>query len=528
MKKIDIYFDDEQNNEEEEIILENLVSLFKLDYYNVVRFTGYVDDSLNFNSECTVWLKAVDDSEFGDIITFNAHHGKLIGKCTFDLTNSLNQKIFYNFIDDDYAEIYYPNGNIYQGKVENFKKKGFGKLIFSKDFYCEGYFIDNKNMHGVVRYYNKNNKLIDIKVFKNGICLANSLDENIINQVVLENNLDNYDFSKKLNKKKSIFELKKAIKKIETSIVGQNSVKEKITNNLLLSLLCDRENNKPVTSMLFTGPTGVGKTEMAKQIAKYLFNGKLYTVDFANFNNKNMISSLIGAPAGYIGHDAKPDFLKFIQENQDGGVILFDELDKADEECYNILMRMLDEGEVISAKNETYKVNNFVIIFTTNMSENYKTKKLGFGENTNKEKELKEGLANGSTGLKKEQLARINLVAEFTKLTKEENIQIIKNTINEIINQLKTINGYKINISYKDKTLEDILNSTSSDLGVREIKRQTEKLITEELAKFIKNHDENNIKVKIKSLKEVEISASKSNTKELDDEKLLNFCEIVK
>jgi len=513
MKKVEVYFNKLDENGHDPI--KTYLPLYNYLTETFLQpipeyFKGYITEEGLPHGFCEIIFK--DEKAKNDpnapkkFINFNAYNGSLEGECVFGKINSQNQQTvtsYFNFLGYNFGEKTYSNGRRYVGGLLNFAENGNGVLYYPDGTSVVGTFI-NKILHGVAMHYNASKKLEIIKVYDYGKVIYEGLDENEISKVLMEHNLDELtqEFYEENNFEK-IARIKEALKNIENSIVGQTKAKNLITNNLLLSLICPRENNKPITSMLFTGPTGVGKTEMAKQIAKYIYNKKPFVVDFANFHDSFMTSSLIGSPAGYIGSNEQPEFLKYIQENEiDGGVILFDELDKADTECYNILMRMLDEGEIISAKNESYSVKNFIIIFTTNMTAN-RSRNLGFANKN--ENELKQTLSNKNTGLKREQLARINVVAEFENLTKEDNIALIKKAIDETAAKLSSIEGYEIKIKYSSKVLEEILSKIDVDFGVREINRQTTKLVTDKLAEFIRNNEATNLEVTIKSLDEVEI-----------------------
>lgn len=220
-----------------------------------------------------------------------------------------------------------------------------------------------------------------------------------------------------------------------------------------------------------------------------------------------MLSSLVGAPNGYIGSDQTPELIKYIDENKDeGGVILFEEIDKADSECLNIFMRILDEGEIISAKNISYSVKNFIILATTNMSANH-VNTLGFSVDEN---DIRDTMIKSTTGMKKEQLARFNLVCEYEDLKREDKLVLCKKAIEETVSKLKNIEGYNIKFEYNERILGQIVDKVNNAFGVREIKKQASREITQKLAEFIRKHSETDLIVKIKNLDEVEIVINKS------------------
>ena len=482
-----------------------LTNTFK--FKNLDEFDGFIDDNNLPHGYCEVFYASDKLPNMFNIVMFNANHGTLLGDCQFEIIDGSTEKTAvtkFNFIGKNFGEKYYYNGDKYLGQMKDFQENGFGKITYATANYVIGYF-KNKKFHGVCEFYSNEKKLVTKKVFNDGELLYEGLDERKIQKVLEENNLLNYqtDFIEKNANVNKIFDVKKAIKKIENSIVGQRHALNQITNNLLLSLLCESDENKPLTSILLTGPTGVGKTETAKQISKHIFHSKPFVIDFANFHGDHMIASLIGSPAGYVGYDDEPALLKYIKENAEtGGVILFEEIDKADSDCYNIFMRILDEGEIISARNEVYSVKNFIILATTNMSVNY-TKHVGFSDKN----DVKENLAKASTGMKREQVARFNLVVEYENLNEKDNLNLVKQAIDKTIEKLKTIGGYEIDVEYNEQVLKDILKNSNMSFGVREIQHQTEKLISEKVAEYILAHNDNKLNIKINSLDDIEITS---------------------
>ncbi len=267
--------------------------------------------------------------------------------------------------------------------------------------------------------------------------------------------------------------------------------------------------------MVFTGPTGVGKTELAKQISINLFNKKPFTVDFANFHDDFMLSSLIGSPDGYVGSDKEPEFLKYIRENSEtGGVLLFEEIDKCDPDCLNFFMRILDEGEVLDSHNVAYSVKNFIIVATTNFSANT-TRKLGF---SGADDDVKMQLAKTeTTGMKREQLARFGLVIEFENFNKEEKRELTLMALNKAVERIKTIDGFNFKIKFSENFIDELTDKINATFGVRDIQARASNTINDKLAEFIRHHDCKNISVKFNSLDDViikEIKAKKIDANE--------------
>lgn len=417
------------------------------------------------------------------------------------------KNLFYDITGN--GQIWIGEEIIYKGDIEDGQKHGKGEEYYSDGSkYVGQFYLDLRD--GIGTLYDVNGNIIKSGKWTNDNFVGakdktqetKTQNINSLEPKLLKTN------SKDMN---DVVNIKQAINNIEQNIIGQRKAINAIANNLLLSYLCEKEENKPITSILMTGPTGVGKTETAKQISEHIFGKKPFVVDFANFYGKHMLSSLIGSPSGYIGSDQTPELIKYIDENKaEGGVILFEEIDKADTECLNIFMRILDEGEIISAKNVPYSVRNFIILSTTNMSSHY-VNTLGFSSG---EKDVRETMVKASTGVKKEQLARFNLVVEYEDLTKEDKMSLCKTAINDAISKLTNITGYNIKFDYNDSIVEKIVNKSNTDFGVREIKKQASRAVSQKLAEFIRNHEEKNLTVKLNSLDDAEIIVNNIETLE--------------
>lgn len=434
----------------------------------------------------------------------------------------INENVFYEITG--HGSVFENNRLIYTGYLKNGTYHGEGAYIYANGGKFVGFFKDGKK-DGEGILFDENGTILIKGVWKNG-----NLIESIYVSDLMKDRIDKTGkitsfpdagtslvTSLEVESKPiemDIVYLKNAIKNIEKNIVGQKQAINEISNNLLLSFLCEREENKPLTSIIMTGPTGVGKTETAKQISENIFKTKPFVVDFANFYGEHMLASLIGAPNGYIGADQTPELLKYISENQEkGGVLLFEEIDKSDAECLNIFMRMLDEGEILSAKNQPYSVKNFVILATTNMSVNH-VRSLGFSSEN--KTDVKDELANKNTGMKREQIARFDLVVEYKNLTRKDKITLCKKAIEDTIKKLKTLKGYNITYEYDNSIIESIVDNTNSVFGVREIKRQASKQISEKLAEFIRKNDATNITVKINSLDDIKVEDNNKKLKVLE------------
>lgn len=523
MKKINIEFKTPKSQKSK--LYNTLKSKFGNDIWS---FSGYVDENENPQGECYVDFIDIF-GEYSEILA-NFYQGNLSGSAVLQLhldndeENTSNEtkaeKIHFNFITDKYGEINYQDGTKYFGEISQIYPNGCGRVIEDNGDFSIGFFNQGA-LHGLLLSYDKNSNLVYKSVYYNGECIISSdNDDEIIkalndcgfNYVAFVKQLSNKNITKNQINSENLVD---AINEIEKNIIGQKNAVKMINNHLLLSMLYARQENKPITSMVFTGPTGVGKTEMAKQISTNVFKKKPFTIDYANFHNRFMLSSLIGSPDGYIGSDKETEFMKYIRENAEtGGVLLFEEIDKAHEDCLNFFMRILDEGEVLDAHNKAHSVKNFIILATTNMSANT-PRSLGF---SNKDDDVKNQMANTAyTGMKKEQLARFGLVVEFKSFNKEEKRQLTLSVLEKSVERVKSIKDYNIKISFEDKFVDDLVSKINDTFGVRDIQSRASNAINENLANFIRNNDAKNISVKFHSLDDVEIKEIKPKKKDCDE-----------
>lgn len=518
MEKLKLEFKDEKSKN---------TKLYKVLKYNfgdeILSFEGFVTEKSLPVGECIVTTKNNHD----EVETFasNFVKGKLFGTCILseydEETKSFNPVIFINFLSHDYAEISFRDSSTYIGDMLYTYQHGKGKFTNPDGSFTIGFYKHGLK-HGLMLNYDKDGHLVNKSVYADGDHVVTSKDDEKIVKALKDKRFENNTIVSQfdqleedmLTKKATlnVAEIKKGLSEIEKKIIGQKEVVRAVNNHLLLSLLCERQENKPITSMVFTGPTGVGKTEMAKQIAENLFHKKPFFVDFANFHDRFMLSSLIGSPAGYVGSNEEPEFLKYVRENAEtGGVLCFEEIDKAHESCLNFFMRILDEGEVLDAHNRPYSVSNFIIIATTNFSANT-THKLGFASEG---PDVKDQLAKTeTTGMKKEQLGRFGFVVEFGTFNNDERRQLTIMALGRAVKRIKTIRGYKIKIKFSDNFVDELASKINTTFGVREIQSRASSTINEKLADFIRKNDATNLRVIFNSLDDVTIKVVKERAKQ--------------
>ena len=294
------------------------------------------------------------------------------------------------------------------------------------------------------------------------------------------------------------------LKRISKDVFGQ----DKILNSINDSLSCAKaglvDEDKPLASMFFVGPTSVGKTYTAKKIAKHFFGDEkaMLQINMSELQDKTGISKLIGSNAGYVGYEEGGLLTKFLKEKPNS-VILFDEIEKASPDILNILLHILDEGYVEDSKHNKVSFSNAVVILTSNIGHNdYSKKSMGFVQDTeDKDSSYKKSIKKR---LKPELVARINDIFVFEDLSEKELKMIISHELTKIKDKLQKNKNIKFN--FKKETVDLILNKIKLEkLHARDIKNYIRKEVQVPVSRFviskkktseisIKNVD-NNIKV---------------------------------
>jgi len=306
--------------------------------------------------------------------------------------------------------------------------------------------------------------------------IKESLYKESLNNNITKNEVTINDIATVINKKTSIpvYEILKDNKKIieeinnnlKHTIIGQdNAINELI--NITKRIKLGYKENKCI-SLLFSGPSGVGKTKLATTYAKLISKGKVIKLDMSEFSDTTSINKFLGSSAGYIGYDDNKYVLNTIKDNPTS-VIIMDEIDKAHPKIINLLYQILDEGIIKDAKNNTINLSNNIIIMTTNKGT--ESKEIGFITNNNKNiKELKETF---NIAL----LNRIDNIISFNNLNKQNITKIINNHISKLKNKYQE---YELNIS-KNIINELIEESEYLIYGARKI----EKIIKNKLENII-------------------------------------------
>lgn len=300
-------------------------------------------------------------------------------------------------------------------------------------------------------------------------------------------------------------EMEKLIKieeKLSNMVIGQDSAIIDISKSIRRNRSGLKDPNKPIGTFLFLGPTGTGKSFLAKQLAKYLFDSEdnLIRFDMSEYMEKFSVSRLIGAPPGYVGYDEGGQLTERVRRKP-YSIILFDEIEKAHPDVYNILLQVLDDGVLTDSNGHKVDFKNTIIIMTSNTgSRKLKEFGTGVGFNTSaKEKNKEDNKKNViERDLKKsfspEFLNRIDNIIVFNSLTKEDIKKILDLEIDKFIKRASD-NGFNLEITeaMKDFVIKD---GYDEDYGARHLKRSIQKNIEDLVAEeVVRNSDIKIVKV---------------------------------
>jgi ATP-dependent Clp protease ATP-binding subunit ClpC len=287
-----------------------------------------------------------------------------------------------------------------------------------------------------------------------------------------------FSFSGDQNKK--YIELDKTLAK---SVIGQEAAIKPLHKCLVRYKSGVRDLSKPIGSFVFLGPTGVGKTYLAKNIAAEMFGseGALKIFDMSEYMEKHSVSKLIGSPPGYVGHESGGQLVEYVSKNP-YSVLLFDEIEKAHPEIFNLFLQILEEGKITDSQGRSVSFSNSLIIMTGNIGsrELIKGEKLGFGHNiSNEEKEL-----NADMELKKlvppEIMGRIDKAIYFKPLDKDTLGIIVKMQLKELKNRCSDTG---IKLSYGKNIEKYVIDNISSvEYGAREIKKVIQNRIADTIS----------------------------------------------
>lgn len=282
---------------------------------------------------------------------------------------------------------------------------------------------------------------------------------------------------------------------MEKSLIGQNDAIKKVVKAIQRNRAGLKDPNKPIGTFVFLGPTGVGKTHLAKVLAKYLFDSteNLIRVDMSEYMEKFSVSRLVGAPPGYVGYEEGGQLTEKVRRRP-YSVVLLDEIEKAHPDIFHILLQVLDEGQLTDSLGRKVDFKNTIVIMTSNIgTRQLKDFGAGIGFETSTKKDSRDEYSKGviQKALHKtfapEFLNRIDDVIMFGSLSKEDINQIIDIELKGLFNRILAL-GYEINLTDKAK---DFIADKGFDTqyGARPLKRAIQKYLEDPMAEVIIQSD---------------------------------------
>lgn len=311
------------------------------------------------------------------------------------------------------------------------------------------------------------------KMSEEGVLLKNQVDEDLVASILSK--WTGISVQKMLTSEKQKFlEVEKHLKE---SVIGQDKAISALARAIKRNKAGLNDANKPIGSFLFLGPTGVGKTQSAKALAKFLFDDEkaLIRFDMSEFMEKHSVSRLLGAPPGYVGHEEGGELTEAVRRKP-YSVLLFDEVEKAHKDVFNILLGILDDGRATDSKGVTVDFKNTIIILTSNIASNAIMNLKG----KEQEEAIKMELKNF---FKPEFLNRLDDIITFNPLGKDEAYEIVKLLFKDLQKSLEN-KGIKAELS-EDAALLIANEGFDVDFGARPLKRAIYDMIEDRLSDMI-------------------------------------------
>lgn len=281
-------------------------------------------------------------------------------------------------------------------------------------------------------------------------------------------------------------------------VIGQDQAVKAISSAIRRSRAGLKDPNRPIGSFLFLGPTGVGKTELSKALAEVQFGdeNQIIRIDMSEYMEKHAVSRLIGSPPGYVGHEDGGQLTEKVRRHP-YSVVLFDEIEKAHPDVFNILLQILDDGRLTDSKGRTVDFKNTIVIMTSNVGATKinKEKVLGFSTSKDNESKMKDSYEkmkeNIMVELKKrfrpEFLNRIDDIIVFHSLVESHIAQIVKLMTKDLIQRLKSM---EIDFQMSEEAIK-LISESGFDLeyGARPLKRAIQKELEDQLSEAILRGD---------------------------------------
>ena len=269
--------------------------------------------------------------------------------------------------------------------------------------------------------------------------------------------------------------------RLQTKVIGQDKAVEAVARAIRRNRAGFDEGNRPIGSFLFVGPTGVGKTELAKQLALDMFGTKdaIIRLDMSEYSDRTAVSKLIGTTAGYVGYDDNNNTLTERVRRNPYSIVLLDEIEKADPQVITLLLQVLDDGRLTDGQGNTVNFKNTVIIATSNAG-------FGYEANLTEDADKPELLDRLKPFFRPEFLNRFNAVIEFSHLSKEDLSKIVDLMLAEVN---KTLAKKDIDLTVSDAAKEYMTEEGYDEvMGVRPLRRVVEQQIRDKVTDFHLDH----------------------------------------
>ena len=274
--------------------------------------------------------------------------------------------------------------------------------------------------------------------------------------------------------------LKDMKSRLQAHVIGQDKAVEAVSKAIRRNRAGFDEGNRPIGSFLFVGPTGVGKTELAKQLALDMFGNKdaIIRLDMSEYSDRTAVSKLIGATAGYVGYEDNSNTLTERVRRNPYSIVLFDEIEKADPQVITLLLQVLDDGRLTDGQGNTVNFKNTVIIATSNAG-------FGYGQDNDDENKV-DVMERIAPFFRPEFLNRFNAVIEFNQLKKEDLKQIVDLMLDQVN---KTLAKKEITLDVTEAAKELLMEQGyDKTMGARPLRRVIESEIRDNVTDFYLDH----------------------------------------
>ncbi len=274
--------------------------------------------------------------------------------------------------------------------------------------------------------------------------------------------------------------LKDMKSRLQAHVIGQDKAVEAVSKAIRRNRAGFDEGNRPIGSFLFVGPTGVGKTELAKQLALDMFGNKdaIIRLDMSEYSDRTAVSKLIGATAGYVGYEDNSNTLTERVRRNPYSIVLFDEIEKADPQVITLLLQVLDDGRLTDGQGNTVNFKNTVIIATSNAG-------FGYGQDNDDENKV-DVIDRIAPFFRPEFLNRFNAVIEFNQLKKEDLKQIVDLMLDQVN---KTLAKKEITLDVTEAAKELLMEQGyDKTMGARPLRRVIESEIRDNVTDFYLDH----------------------------------------